>query len=448
MFPERSRAPTNQLLYNLLSFSRVGMRAGAARASESARVAVRARDDVRARRSRATAATTTTRAAKSSDGEMDEQRYDAVVVGAGIIGLACARELSSRGMKVVLIDKENVVGAETSSRNSEVLHAGMHYAPGSKKASYCVKGRRMIEKYCQKKNVTWDNIGKFIVAQAEDQMDELEAMIARAEMNGVDDLELVSKETLVEQEKNVRAVAGVWSPSTSIVDSKGLMESFKRDCERDGRTKVILGDEVMEISRGSRKTFRVKTKSNLAISAPRLVNAAGLYAHKLTERMFDVYDTVATPTPPSYFARGMYCGLKKGVPTPFKRLVYPLPRGGGLGVHFTRDVNGVCKFGPDIEWIDDIDYTMKVERVRSFYEAIREYWPGLQDGMLRPAYTGIRPKLINRGGDTDESGATTDFVIQTECEHGAPGLVQLFGFESPGLTSCMALAESVNEFLE
>ena len=167
----------------------------------------------------------------------------------------------------------------------------------------------MIEKYCQNKNVIWDNIGKFIVAQAEDQMDELEAMIARAEMNGVDDLELVSKETLVEQEKNVRAVAGVWSPSTSIVDSKGLMESFKRDCERDGRTKVVLGDEVMEISRGLRKTFRVKTKSNLAISARRLVNAAGLYAHKLTERMFDVYDTVATPTPPSYFARGMYLSL-------------------------------------------------------------------------------------------------------------------------------------------
>lgn len=422
------------------------MRAGAARASEASRTTVRARHDARARRSRATAATTT-RAAKSSAGETDE-RCDAVVVGAGIIGLACARELSSRGMKVVLIDKAKTVGAETSSRNSEVLHAGMHYAPGSKKALYCVKGRRMIEKYCQKKNVTWDNIGKFIVAQEEEQMDELEAMIARAEMNDVDDLELVSEETLVEHEKNVRAVAGVWSPSTSIVDSKDLMESFKRDCERDGRTKVILGDEVVEISRGLRKAFRVKTKSNLVISAPRLVNAAGLYAHTLTQRMFDVYDAQATPSPPLYFARGMYCGLKKGVPAPFKRLVYPLPREGGLGVHFTRDVNDVCKFGPDIEWIDDIDYTMKAERVRSFYEAIREYWPGLQDGMLRPAYTGIRPKLINRDGDTDEPGATTDFVIQTECEHGSPGLVQLFGFESPGLTSCMAIAESVSEFLE
>src|SRR6056300_1443221 len=199
------------------------MHAGAVRASEASRTTVRARDDARVRRSRATAATTT-RAAKSSAGETDE-RCDAVVVGAGIIGLACARELSSRGMKVVLIDKAKTVGAETSSRNSEVLHAGMHYAPGSKKALYCVKGRRMIEKYCQKKNVTWGNIGKFIVAQEEEQMDELEAMIARAEMNGVDDLELVSEETLVELEKNVRAVAGVWSPSTSIVDSKDLMES-------------------------------------------------------------------------------------------------------------------------------------------------------------------------------------------------------------------------------
>ena len=377
-----------------------------------------------------------------------DERYDAVVVGAGVIGLACARALSLRGMRVCVIDKAESIGAETSSKNSEVLHAGMHYVPGSAKAKFCVEGRRKIVKYCEKKDVKWENIGKLIVAQDESQMDALEAMITRAQMNDVDDLALLTSEQLTAYEKNVRGYAGVLSPSTSIVDVQELMESFRRDCVRDGRTTVALGDEVVEITRGLSKTFQVKTKSRRVISTPRLVNAAGLYAHRLCDRLLDVYDISVTPPPPLYFARGMYCELKKGYSAPFQRLVYPLPREGGLGVHFTRDVYDKCKFGPDIEWIDDIDYTMNPARVRSFYEAIREYWPGLQDGALRPAFTGIRPKLINEAGDTDEPGATTDFVFQTESQHGAVGLVHLFGFESPGLTSSLAVAEYVADFLE
>jgi L-2-hydroxyglutarate oxidase LhgO len=261
-------------------------------------------------------------------------------------------------------------------------------------------------------------------------------------------LALLTAEQLTAYEKNVRGYAGVLSPSTSIVDVHELMESFRRDCVRDGRTTVSLGDEVVEITRELRKTFRLKTKSRRVISAPRVVNAAGLYAHRLCDRMLDVYDTSVTPPPPSYFARGMYCKLKEGYSAPFQRLVYPLPKEGGLGIHFTRDVYDECKFGPDVEWIDDIDYTMDPARVRLFYNAIREYWPGLQDGALRPAFTGIRPKLINEAGDTNEPGATTDFVFQTESQHGAVGLVHLFGFESPGLTSCLSVGEYVADFLE
>lgn len=386
-------------------------------------------------------------AAPSTRGFLADERCDVVVVGAGVIGLACARALSARGMRVFLAEKAESVGSETSARNSEVLHAGMHYAPGSKKAEFCVKGRRMIVDYCDKKGVRWDNIGKLIVAQEENQMDELEAMISRAQMNDVDDLELLPEKALTAYEKNVRGFAGVWSPSTSVVDTRELMESFRRDCVRDGRTTVALGEEVMEITPGGRKMFRVKTKSRI-IAAPRVVNAAGLYTHKICERMVDVYDISAKPPPPLYFARGLYCTLKKGTPAPFQRLVYPLPRDGGLGIHFTRDVFGNCKFGPDIEWIDEIDYTIKPARLRAFYDSIREYFPGLQDDMLRTAYTGIRPKLINEAGDTDVPGATTDFVIQTETEHGAAGLVHLFGFESPGLTSSMYIGERVADILE
>jgi len=385
--------------------------------------------------------------ASASGATVADESYDAVVVGAGIIGLATARELSRRGMRVFLADKSNQIGSQTSSRNSEVLHAGMHYAPNSKKALFCVEGRQKIVAYCEKKNVEYERIGKIIVARDESQMSDLEAMIERAERNGVDDLELVSSQQLKEWEKHVRGFAGIWSPSTSIVDSKALMESFKRDCLRDGRTVLGLGEEVVEISTGSKKRFRVKTKTRTVLTK-RVINAAGLWAHQLVDRMYDVYDVQSAAPPPLYFARGMYCGLKRGVSAPFQRLVYPLPHDGGLGIHYTVDVAGVSKFGPDIEWIEDIDYTLDSSRVRAFYEAIREYWPELRDGFLIPIYTGIRPKLINRDGDTEEPGATSDFVMQTEETHRTPGLVNLFGFESPGLTSCMAIGEEVANLLE
>lgn len=385
--------------------------------------------------------------ATASSATVADESYDAVVVGAGIIGLATARELSRRGMRVFLVDKSKQIGSQTSSRNSEVLHAGMHYAPNSKKALFCVEGRQKIVSYCEKKNVEYERIGKIIVARDESQMSDLEAMIERAERNGVDDLELVSSQQLKEWEKHVRGFAGIWSPSTSIVDSKALMESFKRDCLRDGRTVLGLGEEVVEISAGSKKRLRVKTKTRTVLTK-RVVNAAGLWAHQLVDRMYDVYDVQSAAPPPLYFARGMYCGLKRGVSAPFQRLVYPLPHDGGLGIHYTRDVAGVSKFGPDIEWIEDIDYTLDSSRVRAFYEAIREYWPELRDGFLVPTYTGIRPKLINRDADTEEPGATSDFVMQTEETHRTPGLVNLFGFESPGLTSCMAIGEEVANLLE
>lgn len=428
----------------VLSLRRVDMRTSAAAPRDArtcTRTFVHRASNARRPRARAPSASTT------RGGFQADERVDVVVVGAGVIGLACARELSRRGMRVFVADRAPAVGLGTSARNSEVLHAGMHYAPGSLKADFCVRGRRMIVDYCEKKDVRWDNIGKIIVASEESQMDDLEAMIERAMRNDVDDLELLSAESLREYEKNVRGFAGVWSPSTSVVDTRELMESFRRDCVRDGRTSISLGDEVVEITPAGRAMYRVKTKSKV-IAAPRIVNAAGLHAHRVCERMTEVYDQIATPPPPLYFARGLYCTLKKGAGAPFQRLVYPLPRHGGLGVHFTKDVFGNCKFGPDIEWIDEIDYTIKPERVSAFYDAIREYWPELPDGFLRTAYTGIRPKLINETGDEDEPGATTDFMIQTEVDHRASGVVHLFGFESPGLTSAMCVAERVCELLE
>ena len=376
-----------------------------------------------------------------------DERYDVVVVGAGVIGLAIAQKLTSRGMRVLIVDRRTVIGAETSSRNSEVLHAGMHYEPGSLKAKWCVEGRQMIIEHCIRKGVRWEKIGKFIVAQDESQVPELEAMIHRAEENGVGDLRVLSGGRINEYEKNVMAFAGIWSPSTSIVDARQLMESFEYDCTRSSRAKFALNEEVLEIARVQGDTFRVKTSKRVVVSR-RVVNAAGLWAHHVCDRTMDAYDKSKTPPPPIYFARGMYCTLKKGVPAPFQRLVYPLPREGGLGIHFTRDVDDVCKFGPDIEWTDELEYTCDASRVPVFYESVREYWPGLRDGWLSPSYTGIRPKLINASGDKDEPGATTDFVVQSESEHGALGLVHLFGFESPGLTSCMAIAEHVADILE
>jgi L-2-hydroxyglutarate oxidase LhgO len=376
-----------------------------------------------------------------------DERYDVVVVGAGVIGLAIAQKLTSRGMRVLIVDRRTVIGAETSSRNSEVLHAGMHYEPGSLKAKWCVDGRQMIIEHCIRKGVRWEKIGKFIVAQDESQIPELDAMMRRAEANGVEDLRVFSGGRINEYEKNVMAFAGIWSPSTSIVDGRQLMQSFEYDCIRSSRAKFALNEEVLEIVRVQGDSFRVKTNKRVVMSR-RVVNAAGLWAHELCERTMDAYSKSNAPPPPMYFARGMYCKLKKGVPVPFQRLVYPLPRDGGLGIHFTRDVDDVCKFGPDIEWTDSLDYACDESRVPAFYESVREYWPGLRDGWLSPFYTGIRPKLINATGDKDEPGATTDFVVQSEFEHGALGLVQLFGFESPGLTSCMAIAEHVANILE
>jgi len=381
-----------------------------------------------------------------SDRSATAERYDVVVVGAGVIGLAVAQQLTTRGMRVLIVDRRTTIGAETSSRNSEVLHAGIHYEPGSLKAKWCVEGRRMIIEHCDRKGVRWEKIGKLIVAQDESQIPELEAMIRRAESNGVDDTRLFAGGRLKEYEKNVSAFAGIWSPSTSIVDGSGLMESFEYDCIRTSRGKFALNEEVLEIARARDDTFRIKTNKRV-VATRRVVNAAGLWAHELCARTMDAYDKAKTPPPPSYFARGMYCKLKKGVPAPFERLVYPLPREGGLGIHFTRDVNGGFKFGPDVEWTTDLDYECDETRVPAFYESIRQYWPALRDGWLSPTYCGIRPKLINQSGD-DEPGATTDFVLQTEAEHGAIGLVQLFGFESPGLTSCMAVAARVADVLE
>ena len=355
---------------------------------------------------------------------------DVVVVGGGVIGLALARELSLRGREVTLLEAESRIGNHTSSRNSEVIHAGIYYPKGSLKARLCVEGKERLYSYCAEAGVPHRRLGKIIVATSGDEVATLDGILAKARGNGVSDLEWLDEKDIQKLEPCVRAVRGLLSPSTGIIDSHGLMSALRRDAEANG-AQVVLNSPVMSgeveadgiaLEIGGADPSRVVCRT--------LVNAAGLTAQSVARSIRGVPES---SIPGQYFAKGHYFTLAGR--SPFSRLVYPVPVPGGLGVHVTLDMSGQARFGPDVSWLDGIDYSFDESRGQTFYEAIRRYFPSLPEGALVPGYTGIRPKLSPAGAAAD------DFVAQGPADHGVPGLLNLYGIESPGLTSSLALAE-------
>jgi L-2-hydroxyglutarate oxidase LhgO len=361
---------------------------------------------------------------------------DCVVIGAGVIGLAVARTLALRGREVALLEATREIGSATSSRNSEVIHAGIYYPRGSLKARLCVEGRDRLYAFCTSHGVPHRRLGKLIVATTDAQRAELEALAARAAANGVTDLLPLERDGIAKREPSISAVAGLFSPSTGIIDSHGYMLALRGDAEAAGAMiafdSPVLGGEA----KPNGILLRVGDGAATELLCRHLVNAAGLGAQAVARAIAGLD---ATLVPPLYYAKGNYFVLAGR--TPFRHLIYPVPEPAGLGIHVTLDMTGAARFGPDVQWIDRIDYAVDPGRAGSFYAAIRRYWPGLPDGALLPGYAGIRPKLQPPGG------AAEDFMIQGPAAHGVPGLVNLYGIESPGLTASLALADLVADEL-
>lgn len=364
------------------------------------------------------------------------ERVECAVIGAGVVGLAIARKLAMEGREVVILEAESAFGTHTSARNSEVIHAGIYYATGSLKAQVCVAGKKLLYRYCEEHGIAHRRIGKVIVASDETQIEGLREYRAQAETNGVLDLEWLDANQLHELEPHVRSIAGVLSPSTGIIDSHGLMLAYLGDAQAHNAALALespvvggaLEDDGIRLDIGGAEPMSLKCST--------VINSAGLSAQAVAKSIAGV---PAQTIPPSFYAIGHYYTLAGKAP--FRRLVYPVARQDWLGVHVTIDLGGQVKFGPDFSWIEHIDYRFDETRERAFYEAIRFYYPGLPEGALRPGYTGIRPRITGPGEPAQ------DFVLQGESAHGVPGLVNLYGIESPGLTSSLAIAERVAHLL-
>jgi L-2-hydroxyglutarate oxidase LhgO len=358
---------------------------------------------------------------------------DAVVVGAGVIGLAVARALAEAGAEVVVLEGERAIGTHTSSRNSEVIHAGIYYPTGSAKARLCVAGRRALYAYAADRGIAHRRVGKLIVATTGAEEAALAQYLERARANGVEDLQLLDAAAAARLEPEVRCTAALFSPVTGIIDAHGLMTALRHDAEAAGAAVVLRAPVVAaRLEDGGGATVEVGGPAPASIRCRWLINAAGLWAQQVTGSMAGF---PAAAIPPAHYAKGHYFTLAG--PSPFRHLVYPVAVAGGLGIHVTLDLGGAARFGPDVAWVDGVDYRFDEGRAPLFEEAIRRYWPGLAPGRLRPGYTGVRPKLGPAGS------VAQDFVIQGPGEHGVPGVVNLFGIESPGLTACLALAAEV-----
>ena len=358
---------------------------------------------------------------------------DCVVIGAGVVGLAVSRRLALAGREVVVLEAEGIPGSHTSSRNSEVIHAGIYYPTGSRKARACVEGRRALYRYCEEHGVPHANVGKLIVATEEAELPRLRAIQAKAAENGVDDLRYLGRSEVERLEPAVSAVGALLSPSTGIVDSHRLMLAYEGDAADAGAMiafhSPVEGGEVRE---DGGVVLRVGGGSPIALACRTVVNCAGLFAQEVARSLAGMPpDTI----PPRHLGKGNYYSLTG--PQPFSRLVYPLPGRSVLGVHVGLDLAGRCRFGPDLEWVEEIDYSVDPGRAERFYAAVRTFYPELRDGSLQPDYSGIRPKLHGPGEPQP------DFVVQGAETHGVTGLVNLYGIESPGLTSSLALAEEV-----
>lgn len=372
------------------------------------------------------------------------ESVDSVVIGAGVVGLACARMLAQQGREVLILEATDRFGSGTSSRNSEVIHAGLYYPAGSLKAKLCVRGRDLLYDYCARHHIAHRRCGKLVVATSEAQRTQLDVIARSAQANGVNDLVLLNRAAAQALEPELACVAALHSPSTGIIDTHGLMLALLGEAEQHGAMLVVetpvSGGEITDagivLETGGEAPMRLLARS--------VINAAGLAAPMLARRLQGL---AAEHVPPARYAKGSYFSLRGK--SPFSHLVYPVPEAAGLGVHLTVDLQGRARFGPDVEWIEpDVwgateglpkaaAYRVDPARAALFHDAIRRYWPALPDDALDPDYAGIRPKI----GDAGAPAA--DFRIDGPARHDAPGLVNLFGIESPGLTACLAIAEAV-----
>jgi len=363
-------------------------------------------------------------------------RVECIVIGAGIIGLAIARRLAMAGKEVIVVESAENIGTETSSRSSEIIHAGIYYPEDSLKARFCVAGKLALYLYCESHGVTHRRTGKIIVATKDVQLPELERLKVAAAANGVTDLEWLTPSEVGEMEPAVFCLRALWSPSTGIVDSHGLMLAYQGDAEAHGAMLAfhspVTGGEVADdgicLNIGERETTTIK--------ADIVVNAGGLHAHTIAASISGI---PANTVPQCFYAKGNYYILAS--PSPFSRPIYPVPEMAGLGVHATVDLGGQVRFGPDVEWVTEIDYDVDPGRAELFYDAVRRYFPALEDGSLQPGYAGVRPKLQAPGEPA------RDFVVQGPAVHGINGLVNLYGIESPGITASLAIADHVAEIL-
>jgi len=366
------------------------------------------------------------------------ERIDCVVIGAGVVGLAIARAFALAGREVVIVEADNSIGNGISSRNSEVIHAGIYYRPGSLKARLCVEGRALLYRYCEERHVAHQRCGKLLVATSAEQAERMQAIAAHAAQNGVHDLTAIDAAHAKELEPALHCVGALLSPSTGIVDSHGLLQQLLADAEAHGAILALQSQVVAARRTGDNITLDVVTTDGdqMQLSAGLVINAGGLAAPRLA-RCFE--GLAPEHIPAAYFAKGNYFSLSGK--TPFSRLIYPLPEDGGLGVHLTLDLAGQARFGPDVEWLDvkddrNLDYAVDLRRSERFYASIRRYWPALPDASLQASYSGVRPKLTSTSKEED-------FLISGPVQHGYAGLINLFGIESPGLTSSLAIAQYV-----
>ena len=366
-------------------------------------------------------------------------RVDCVVIGAGVIGLAVAREMALQGRETILLERESAFGTISSARNSEVIHAGIYYPKDSLKARLCVEGNRMLYEYCRTHHVATQPYGKLIVASDDSQLDDLQAILYKAQQNNVPEIKMITGEQAKSMEPELQCSAALLSASTGIVDSHGFMLSLLGGFEDAGgmiayQSPLISAKPIgskaqdgFELEIGGSDAMKIQTKL--------LINCAGMSAPAIAKK---IEGLAQEQIPKAYFAKGNYFSLSGK--SPFKHLIYPIPEPGGLGVHLTLDMGGQAKFGPDVEWleIDDenqIDYTVNPKRGESFYAAVRKYWPGLKDNALQPDYSGVRAKIV------PPNVPAGDFCFNTPKDHGLEGLFNLYGFESPGLTSSLAIAK-------